>query len=488
METKKSISASELKSAINEVKTLLKEKTNATDEERKIMRDLMQVLRFAVEFDILEECFSNNANMMSVVADIDTKLISLDNERKEIISEPPSADKNIRLISLAGTKNRLLEFKKTIQEKNFRFYVESMCKNIKSSNALIGACYDVLSGGVEDFSYLFGESLANGTSIGTEAIDKIFSIIHNTSLQKELEGYFKREKISQDHVEHKSDNNEYLRYLELAKANESLLKEYIELRTLTSESVLRREIELRNRIDTTTIELDNMSDSHMMRLVSTKRRNDLESIITTSTQELDKIKRNKLRKEDVAEKLREVGLAKVIDCYGRVIEGTTLTVEEKVAEFLKVSLRRTSLDISGAKMRIEGTNKQMDSLTARATQSIDKYKSTMSSYGRELITEYHDDVQKIMELLKDKSKRDNLVTIYVLRILAKSKNLNYQDVIEICNLKTGTEKLAEGYEKMITNLASSLQDDLVELEERDIYDLSAFLKPQETDAPHFGSK
>lgn len=487
METKKSISASELKSAINEVKTLLKEKTNVTDEERKIMRDLMQVLRFAVEFDILEECFSNNANMMSVVADIDTKLISLDNERKEIISEPDSADKNIRLISLAISKNRLIEVKKSIQTKDFDFYTESMSNNITSGNALIAACYNILSSGFEDYSYLFGESLASGTSIGTEAIDKIFSIIHNTDLQKELEGYFNAEKVYQDHVEHVNDNNEYIRYLELAKENEGLLKDYIELRTLTSESVLRHEIELRNRIDVTTIELDNMPDSHMMRLVSTRRRNDLESIIATSTQELDKIMRNKLRKEEVAEKLREAGLGKVIDCYGRVIEGAR-GIEERVAEFLKASLRRTSLDITGAKMRLEESNKKIAGLNVRANQAIDNYKSTMSSYGRELVTEYHDDVKKIIELLKDKSKKDNLITIYVLRILAESKNLSYQDVNEICNLKVGTEKLAEGYEKMITNLASSLQDDLAELEERDIYDLSAFLKPQETDTPRFGSK
>ena len=77
---------------------------------RVTLQELLRVLKYKVQFDILEKSLKDDDYITSVVADIDTKLIHIDQERKEInesLATNSLLSNTRRLIALRRTSNEL---------------------------------------------------------------------------------------------------------------------------------------------------------------------------------------------------------------------------------------------------------------------------------------------------------------------------------------------------------------------------------------------
>ena len=76
--------ARSLYQTFKEIRVYLNQTPAISVEDRKKIGELLRVLKYKIEFDVLEESLKDDSFITSVVADIDTKLLHIDQERKEI--------------------------------------------------------------------------------------------------------------------------------------------------------------------------------------------------------------------------------------------------------------------------------------------------------------------------------------------------------------------------------------------------------------------
>ena len=184
--------ARSLYQTFKEIRVYLNQTPAISVEDRKKIGELLRVLKYKIEFDVLEESLKDDSFITSVVADIDTKLLHIDQERKEITDNMKNMQlvtSTRRLIALRRTSNELDRIKTYIRERQFDYYVEAMNAKLESTNELVMACNQVLRNGMNDYSYMFGHELVGNNGLDKEGLDLLFSIITNKELKEQLSNY-----------------------------------------------------------------------------------------------------------------------------------------------------------------------------------------------------------------------------------------------------------------------------------------------------------
>ena len=221
-----------------EIRIYLNQTPSISDEDRKNIAELLRVLKYKIQFDILKDSIENDNFITSTVADIDTKLLQIDKERKEIndrIKDMQLVTGTKRLIALRRTSNELDRIRTYISNREFNFYIDAMNAEVKSTNELIAVCNQVLRDGEEEYATIFGNPLIGRDGVSKTGIDLLFSIMTDGDLRGELERYLKVEDKFLAIQEEKDNNSLFLKLIDLSKKNEVAVREYLKLRVVLNE-------------------------------------------------------------------------------------------------------------------------------------------------------------------------------------------------------------------------------------------------------------
>lgn len=466
--------ARSLYQTFKEIRVYLNQTPAISVEDRKKIGELLRVLKYKIEFDVLEESLKDDSFITSVVADIDTKLLHIDQERKEITDNMKNMQlvtSTRRLIALRRTSNELDRIKTYIRERQFDYYVEAMNAKLESTNELVMACNQVLRNGMNDYSYMFGHELVGNNGLDKEGLDLLFSIITNKELKEQLSNYLKLEENYSRYSKEKDDNNKFLKLIGIAKKNEVTVREYLKIRSVLSEDARKANMKDKENLATSRLLLENLSDVGIAGIFNKKQREQLGIDILryeTSIKEYDEKTTEALKLESI---LKNIGLGDVVVSLNNV-DSEILTIEDKVAAFLKLSVRRTSFDVFTAQVKITEKNNQLDSKMAKETLYLNDYLNTLSNEAYRLITKYHDDVIKLFELFKTRDNNDfsPLLSTYILKVLSDAKSLSYDEINEICLLDIDIDALFRSYAVMNQSETKNIQEQLeVIAEEEESY-------------------
>lgn len=447
---------------------------SSSEEEKELTNKLLNLLQYTAEFYVLEHCLEGNVYITSAIASIQTML----NVIEEQLKNDPTNERLLR------TKEEFEHAKTCIDNKQFDFYVKAMNKKLETRYELERACYGVLSSGKQDFIHMFGDSLIQGDNIGEEGINRMFNILNNEELKSELQTFLNYERHYNIVNRGKSESEEFLQYLRLARDNHDLLRKYIGCRTATSYTSNDRYIKSKELLGMYTLELESLPTGLLGAVVRNKRNaleKDIERCRTAITIYEDKLK----EKEEIEQELEAIGLGPIAKCYNNIIEGEGLTVEEKVVVYLRTNLRKDKLDLSAIESRI---GKTITAYQEKLTASADILKiqwEKLSPYAQELIEHYHDDVVRLFELEKTQEMGGvtPMLCAYVLKTISDTKNLTAAEIIEMCDhLKMDEAMLERSYTAMVGNQGRNIQSTLSNVVEEE----GVFTLEEEVEAPKMG--
>lgn len=452
------------RTVFNQIKAYVKANPDMSKKDCEKISELLRVLKFIVQHDILEQCFSEHAILTSVVADIDTKLYAIEVEREELL-QTRNKDTLKKLIALRKTTDDLNSIKRSIKQKDFSFYAQEMAAGLKSSNELIIACATVLGHGKDEYLSMFGRNLVEGSTINEQGINILFNILTTPNVKNRLEAYLNNEMGYTALKQERDDNNRFLEYLLLAKKHESLLREYLTI--LSHDPTVNNAgyIKAKATLARGELELSDIPTSGLAGILNRKKRELLEFELERAKADVAAYEKDYARAAELKTLLTRLGLGPILDVY---FDGKTTpeTIEEKVAMYIKSTLNRNFFNITVAKEKIKERNREITGLLSSSIFEIEKEKNALGEEERQYIVLNHDEVVRILDILnsKDKAGLSPLLAAYILKVLSDVKHLSPDDILDICAVNVDTKGLYDMYSKQYEMEARSIQDRLVDIE------------------------
>lgn len=468
---------SEFQELFSTIKSMCR--ANLSLEDKKVLSDFLRTLRYICEFDLLKTCYDQNATLKNIIPDIDTKLINLkkqldDLRAKVSVSGELSSFEEVKLKAYKISYDRYNMIKEAIVNRNFEAYTTAMNKNLNGARQIIAAC----SASLNDANIDFLKDFRIG-GVSKTPVDIAFDIQDNPQLLSELMLYYKKDKnISVDYVEALNKDQEYLRYLHLADRYQDLLKHYmLALRKCGSEDE-NREVICQNRINKHKLDRARLNSTTLSALRNKKVIMGLDIMIEEDEETLEEIRVNKDRLLRLDKQIREVGLGPIIDQFNYAYRDYTGSVEQRIVDFIKVSMRKKGLDISRVESNVKA---EIDSLN-KTINKRDEYLSTtlesMSEYGRELVTKYPKETKQILDVVTNtkKNKVNPILSAYVLKSLMTAQNLSYEDINDIINVYDvdGMSDLVDSYESVVASTINSIESNLMDAISRAEFDVNDF--------------
>ena len=455
-----------------EIRIYLNQTPSISDEDRKNIAELLRVLKYKIQFDILKESIENDNFITCTVADIDTKLLQIDKERKKIndsIKDMQLVTGTKRLIALRRTSDELDRIRTYISNREFNFYIDAMNAEVKSTNELIAVCNQVLRDGEEEYATIFGNPLIGRDGVSKAGIDLLFSIMTDGELRWEHERYLKVEDKFLAIQEEKDNNSLFLKLIDLSKKNEVAVREYLKLRVVLNEQHLAEYEHHREDYATKKLVLANLSTTGITGVLNKRQRDplavDILSLETAIKDHEEKVEEVK-KLESI---LKNIGLGEVVDSLNNAIEGDELTVYDKVAAYLKASVKRYTFDVKTAHERIEARNKALDKKLDIELMYVNDSANGLSNKAHKLITLYHDDVVKMFNLFKVRSEHgfSPVLAAYILKALCDARNLDYREINEISCMDLDIEQLFKIYAEITQAEVKNIQESLMDVQNQE---------------------
>ena len=182
-----------IKTDIEELKALVNSK-EMTNEEKRIIKKLLNYIRLNVKLSIFHKVISNKDEITELIASIDN-LIS--NYEQTLKSSVEDAGYSFKI-------KRLKAIKKSVLDNNYEYFVQDIIKDFENEQELIDMCSLSLSSDYRRFETYFGKPIVtnygkgiHGYKVDEETIDCIFDIIMNRFLNKSINDYVLTLKASQ---------------------------------------------------------------------------------------------------------------------------------------------------------------------------------------------------------------------------------------------------------------------------------------------------
>lgn len=447
-------------------------------EDKKVLTDFLRTLRYTCEFDVLKKCYDQNAVLRTVIPDIDTKLIELgkhldDLQNKVRVEGELSSFDEVKLKAYKTSYDRYNMIKEAITNRNFENYTEEMNKNLNSANQIIAACSSSLNDAdlrfIKDFEIMGKKK---------NALEVASDIQSDPQLLTDLVNYYKKSKnLSKDCEDSLAKDQEYLRYLKLADENQSLLRKYMLTLRKCGNGTLENEVVCKERLTRNKLKLNSLDKGVVSSLRNRSLINGLNLLIEEDEETLETIKRSRENLEKLDKQIRAVGLGPIIDEFNYAYGDYTGSVEQRIVDFLKVSMRKNGLNVSRVEKNVEEEISSLNFAIGNKDNILHSSASKMSEYGRELINKYPDETMKIVEILTDKkkSKINPLLSAYVLKSLATVQNLSYEDINDIIKAYDGNgiTNLVEKFEGVVQSTINSIENSLMEVISRPEFDVNA---------------
>lgn len=456
----KQIDVDNFRASLLAIRDYVRSNPDISYEEREKLSELLRVLKYIVQYDILEQCFHDNAFLISVVADIDTRLFAI--EEEELLLKQDRKKNVKRLIALKRTTADLKRIKQSILDKDFSFYVKEMNASLQSTEELVTACNAVLVTGKDNYMRLFNSSKDDNVSI--EGINVLFNILTMPGLKGKLEEFLSLEHSFAALRKEKADNIRFLEYLKLAKRNEILLREYLAVVGKVNGSNYDYYLVNKETVATGEMALADIATQGLQGILNKRRREQLEKGIEEARACVLEYEKNSQRYRELNNLLHRFGLGPVIDVYSSY--GEEKSVEDRVATFIKASFNRKFFSITAAEEKVRARNREIDYSLESEKLYVENSKSKVEEQARDFIVLNHDDVVTILEMLTENNHMDfsPLLAAYILKAISDAKYLSYEEILRVCSINLDVEGLIGMYREQYNVEARDIQQELAQLE------------------------
>ncbi len=447
--------------------------------DKQILLDLLKTLNYICEFKILEQCYDHDETIRSIIPNINVKLeklgATIDQLQVKVVESGELTDfEKIKLRAITVTYNRYAEIKDAIEKRNFDHYVNFMNNNLSSSNQITAVCSGVLDQADVDYAKTFVIKDKAKT-----AVDVIFDLKQIPNLAQDLTRHFNRIKHYVVENEEKiRDDQEYLRYLDLIKDNEVLFRRFMESIIVIGTDDNDKEIIVRERLSRNKLKLADLNRNVLTSLKNIKQISTLESVIEKDEAELEKIERVKESFGLIMSQMNDVGLTPIANQYVSTTANIDASVEQRVVDYVKVSMRAKSFDITDVKKKIEEEVRTLESQRFRKKDLLAGSYENLSEYGKELVSKYPDETKHMLDIVNNKVKGEvtPLFAAYALKALMDSKSISPANLTQITKIgkNGGLEALVDSSAAIVKNTAVTLENAYNAVSKRAIFDQSDF--------------
>lgn len=444
-------------------------------QDRSVLIDLLKTLSYICEFKVLKECYDRDESIHAYLPFVTTKMDDLKTKIAEIedmVAETGKISdiKRIKLKAMRISLNRYTEIKKAIETRNFDHYVEFMNNNINNGQQITAICSSVLSSVNVDYTKSF---MIDGKEKTT--LDIIYDLKNNPELAYELTTYYtKCDALKNDIQARLADDQKYLSYLELVKANEDLVREYIESVSVIGKKEKEDEIVLEERISRHRLQLADLGKNFFSGLKHINEIDSLESEIKKAESELEGIREQKEQFGVLLGKLDDLNLRPIIEQYVSETANLDDSIEQKVVMFVKASMSKGPIDIEQVKAKIQKEIEILNQRKAVDEERIIGERENLSDYAKCLVTDYYNETEEIMNVVNSRVNGNvtPLLAAYALKALIESKSLDSADLIGITQAydTRGLAALVTSCEALVVNTGINLRDAIKDVVSRNEYD------------------
>jgi hypothetical protein len=454
---------------------------NVSPNDKKVLMDFLKTITFMGEFKILKECYDKDEDLKKIYPLLEVKINDLGSqinvlEGKLTETGNLSEFEKVKLRALKISYNRYVEIMKAITTRNFDHYVQFMNDKINNEEQIAAICSGVLDQADVDYAKVF---IINGNE--KSSLDIIYDLKNQQELLNELTTYFKRKKhYTVDNEEKIRQDEQFLNYLNLIKDNEALVRTFMKSVSIIGTAENDKEVIMQDKLSRAELELADLSKNLFSSLKNGKAIAELEANIEKYKDELEKIKVVKERFGRLLEQMADVNLLPIAQQFVSPTANIDDTVEQKVVTYVKSSMRNDSFDISKDQRKIEEEVRALNSQIVRKEELLDGSYNRLSSYGKELVHKYEDEVIHILDVVNGKVQGEvtPILAAYVLKALMDAKSLSASALTKVTNSSSkGMDSLVASSEAIVKNTIINIQEAINGVTNRaafDVNELGAF--------------
>lgn len=176
--------------------------------------------------------------------------------------------------------------------------------------------------------------------------------------------------------------------------------------------------------------------------------------------------------------MNDVGLTPIANQYVSTTANIDASVEQRVVDYVKVSMRAKSFDITDVKKKIEEEVRTLESQRFRKKDLLAGSYENLSEYGKELVSKYPDETKHMLDIVNNKVKGEvtPLFAAYALKALMNSKSISPANLTQITKIgkNGGLEALVDSSAAIVKNTAVTLENAYNAVSKRAIFDQSDF--------------
>ena len=175
------------------------------------------------------------------------------------------------------------------------------------------------------------------------------------------------------------------------------------------------------------------------------------------------------------EQMADVKLLPIAEQFVSPTANIDDSVEQKVVTYVKSSMRNDRFDISNDQNKIEEEVRFLNSQIVRKEELLDGSYNRLSSYGKELVHKYEDEVIHILDVVNGKVQGEvtPILAAYVLKALMDTKSLSASALTQITHSASkGMDFLVESSEAIVKNTVINIQEAIKGVTNRAAFDVN----------------
>ncbi len=402
-------------------------------ESKNVIKDLTIALKYQIEYSIMNEILKESESVKELVPTIDEMINRIKTFKANIYENFNNSGKEvmdlsdrIKLLTMEKNLRRLNEIRETVETRSFNSYINAMNNQISSSNDLVIIIKSVLSDGYNEY---FSKLLINDGKVNENIMMLIYSIMKDKSLFKELKEYIDKEhEVSMLKKDYEQDEKN-LEMFYKCRDYENEFRRYIVLTSRMNEYDTL-EGELNDSISVSSSKINDLSNQKYSRVFFNSKIKKLEADVYKKKDRLEIIHHQREELSLLEEKLISLGFGPIISSFKTEI-GQMESVYDKFVMYIKTKMNTNLFDVDGfiVSFKERMRKKRIDLITnERKLPTVLKDDSNLAI---KLIDNYHDDIEKIVDLYNVDEDMSKLVAFYVLNLLCAAKKLDYTDLNDI---------------------------------------------------------
>lgn len=436
-------------------------------ESKNVIKDLTIALKYQIEYSIMNEILKESESVKELVPTIDEMINRIKSFKANIYENFNNSGKEvmdlsdrIKLLTMEKNLRRLNEIRGTVETRSFNSYINAMNNQISSSNDLVIIIKSVLSDGYNEY---FSKLLINDGKVNENIMMLIYSIMKDKSLFKELKEYIDKEhEVSMLKKDYEQDEKN-LEMFYKCRDYENEFRRYIVLTSRMNEYDTL-EGELNDSISVSSSKINDLSNQKYSRVFFNSKIKKLEADVYKKKDRLEIIHHQREELSLLEEKLISLGFGPIISSFKTEI-GQMESVYDKFVMYIKTKMNTNLFDVDGfiVSFKERMRKKRIDLITnERKLPTVLKDDSNLAI---KLIDNYHDDIEKIVDLYNVDEDMSKLVAFYVLNLLCAAKKLDYKDLDDVYVSEESVDETFRRLEDCLNKDLEKINEEVHNLEE-----------------------